>query len=102
MILMNLFAGIENGLVVTAGEGDGAQIGRLGLTYIHYIHIYMCKIDSYWEPAVEHREPSLVLCDDLHGWDGVEGMGGKYMGGGRRCMLIVYSHCHTAGTNTSW
>ena len=50
----------------------------------------MCKIDSYWEPAVEHREPSLVLCDGLHGWDGVEGMGGKYMGGGRRCMLIAY------------
>ena len=50
----------------------------------------MCKIDSYWEPAVEHREPSLVLCDGLHGWDGVEGMGGKYMGGGRRYMLIAY------------
>ena len=22
---------------------------------------------------MQHREPSLVLCDDLEGWDGVEG-----------------------------
>ena len=28
----------------------------------------MYKIGSWWEPAVEHREFSLVLCDDLEGW----------------------------------
>ena len=30
----------------------------------------ICKIDSWWEVAVQHREPSLMLCDDLEGWDG--------------------------------
>jgi len=25
----------------------------------------MCKTDSHWEAAVSHREPRLVLCDDL-------------------------------------
>ena len=35
-------------------------------------HVYttMCKTDSQREPAVQHRELSLVLCDDLDGWDG--------------------------------
>ena len=32
--------------------------------------IPMCKIDSKWEAAVSHWELSLVLCDDLQGWDG--------------------------------
>ena len=26
-------------------------------------------MDSWWEVAEKHREPSLVLCDDLAGWD---------------------------------
>ena len=30
----------------------------------------MCKIDSQWEPAVQHRESSSVPFDDLEGWDG--------------------------------
>ena len=25
---------------------------------------------SYWKAAVQHRELSSVLCDDLEGWDG--------------------------------
>jgi len=29
----------------------------------------MCKIDSWLEAAVWHRELSLVPCDDLEGWD---------------------------------
>ena len=37
----------------------------------------MCKIDSWWEAAVEHREVNSVLCDDLEGRDGVGGSGGK-------------------------
>ena len=35
----------------------------------------MCKIDSQWELAVQDREISLVLCDDLDGWHGW-GVGG--------------------------
>lgn len=30
----------------------------------------MYKTDSSWETAVEHQGLSLVLCDDLEGWDG--------------------------------
>ena len=26
-------------------------------------------MDGSWEAAAEHREISLVLCDDLEGWD---------------------------------
>ena len=29
-----------------------------------------CETDSHWEAAVSHREPRLVRCDDLEGWDG--------------------------------
>ena len=36
----------------------------------------MCKIDSWWEPAVLHRELSSVLSDDLDGWVG-GGVGGS-------------------------
>ena len=46
------------------GKGRREQIGRLGLTSIHTV----CEIDV-GEPAVSHRELSLVLCDDLDGWD---------------------------------
>ena len=33
----------------------------------------MCKIESQWEAAVQHRELSSVFCDDLEGWVGVGG-----------------------------
>ena len=36
----------------------------------------MHKIDSQGESAVEHRELSSVLCDDLEGWDEY-GVGGR-------------------------
>ena len=41
-----------------------------------------------WEVAIQHREPSLVLCDDLKGWDG----GGE--GGSRERGVCVLS-CFT-------
>ena len=28
-----------------------------------------CERDSWWEAAAKHRELSLVLCDQLEGWD---------------------------------
>ena len=60
----------------------------------------MSKTDSWWEPAVYHRELSLVLCGDLEEWDG---------GGGKReaqegrdvCIHTADSlHC-TAETKTT-
>ena len=32
-----------------------------------HIHAAICKIDSWWEATVKHREPSMVLCNDLEG-----------------------------------
>ena len=54
----------------------------------------MHKIDSQGESAVEHRELSSVLCDDLEGWDGV-GVGGDI------CIHIAGSLCCTADSNTT-
>ena len=30
----------------------------------------ICKTDSKWEAAIQHRELSSVLCDDIEGWVG--------------------------------
>ena len=40
----------------------------------------MCETDSWWRAAVQHREPRLVLCDDLEGCNR-SGEGG-FQGGG--------------------
>ena len=45
----------------------------------------MCKADSYWEPALSHRELSAGLCDDLEAWDIPEG--------GDLCTFMVDSRC---------
>ena len=58
----------------------------------------MCNIDCWWEAAVKQRELSLVLCDDLDGWDR-DGWG-EVQEGGNICTHMVDSlHC-TAETNT--
>ena len=49
----------------TAWKGRVGWTGRLGLTYKHY-HVW----NSECESAVQHQELSLVLCDDLEGWEG--------------------------------
>ena len=40
-------------------------------TQLKRLSTYTCtthyKMDSWWEVAVKHREPSLALCDDLEG-----------------------------------
>ena len=41
-----------------------------------------CDVDSWWGAAVEGRELSSVLSDDLEGWDG----GWKGDSGGRGYM----------------
>ena len=42
------------------------------------IYTAMCKIDCQWEAAVDHRELSSKLCDDLDG----------EMGAGRLSMVL--------------
>ena len=58
------------------------------------------KIDSWWEPAIKHRELSSVLCGDLDGWDG--GGGGKEVqeGGDTGRPRADSLHC-TAETHTT-
>ena len=36
----------------------------------------MCEAESWWEVAIWHKKHSLVLSDDLEGWDG--GIGGRF------------------------
>ena len=40
-----------------------------------------CEIDSWWETAVLPWQSSLVLCDDLEGWNVGEGgsLGKEYI-----------------------
>ena len=47
----------------------------------------MCKIESQWEASVQHRELSLVLCDDLEGWDWGGRIGGRF----KRQRTYVYT-----------
>ena len=51
------------------------------------------------EAAVQHREPSSVLCDALEWWDG--GGGKEAQEGGHICMHMADSHCCTAEINTT-
>ena len=62
--------GIDSGLVDTVGEREGGMNGEIALTYTHSV-----KVNSWWEVAMQHKEPRLVLCDDLEGW--VEGRRGR-------------------------
>ena len=49
----------------------------------------MCKRDSEWGAAVQQRELSLMLCDDLEGWDG--GWEGGSRGRGD-VYISIYNH----------
>ena len=71
---------------------------------IFFSHIYttMCETDIQQEAAIQHRELSLVLCDDLEGWNQGRnrGMGGRlereYI-----CIHMTDSRYCTAETNTT-
>ena len=59
-----------------AGQLQSMKLQRVGHDFTterkHDIcDTVMCKIDGWWEIAVLHREPiSVLLCEDLEGWDG--------------------------------
>ena len=83
IIQMNLFPRQEQrcrGKEQTCGHSGGRKgQDKLG-DYDQYIYTTICKTDSPWKPAVNHRKLSLVLCDDLEGWE----CGGGWEGGPRR------------------
>ena len=49
------------------------QRGKERVEQIEKVDDFMCKINSQWEAAVLHREPSPALCDGPQGWGGVGG-----------------------------
>ena len=89
----NRDADIKNGLVYAGGKGRVGQVGRMALICIHF-H----ASNRLWEAAMQYRELSLVLSDDLVGKDGV-GDGMQAQEAGDICILIADSHCCTTETN---
>ena len=59
----------------------------------------MCKIDSWWEPAIKHRNLGLMLWDDLEGWMGVDGR--EALDRGDMHILIADSRGCIAEPNTT-
>ena len=83
MVLMNQITGKEwrhRFREQTYGHGGGGIEWDERRKRHRHIYTIRCKMDSWWEVAVERGDPSLVLCDDLEGWD---------MGRGERLIRIV-------------
>ena len=67
----------ENGRdesICRAGTETQTQSGHVGkggeINWESSVDIYMLPcVNSKWETAVQHRELSSVLCEDLEGWD---------------------------------
>ena len=52
-------------------ENGRERVSRMnGHSSINIYTLSMDKMDSWGKVAAYHREPSLVLSDDLEGWDG--------------------------------
>ena len=49
------------------GEEEWNELGDWG----GHVFTSRCKEDNSGDPAVERRELSPVLCDDLEGWEGI-------------------------------
>ena len=75
----------ENSCVDTVGEGEGGTNWESGLGMYSTT---MCETDSWWRAAVQHREPRLVLCDDLEGCNR-SGEGG-FQGGGTHTHIYKW------------
>ena len=56
---------------------------------MHESETTMCEIDSQWEAAVQHRELSSVLCDNLERWNGVGWEGGPRGRGLYVCIQLI-------------
>ena len=59
----------------------------------------MCEIESWWEAALQTREPSLVLRDDQKG--GVGRGGRETQEGGDIYVVMTDLHCCMAETITA-
>ena len=61
------------------------------ISFSRDIYTIMCEMDNEWEPAVQHRELSLVLCGDLHECAG-GGVGGRSKRVGIHVYYILWIH----------
>ena len=69
----NVDTDLVNRLVDTVVEGEG-RMNWESSTEMWNHYTTMCKIDSWWEFVIWHRELKLVLCENLEKSDGM-GMG---------------------------
>ena len=79
-----------------AGKDRAGRTEKVAMTDIRTM---MWKIANQWEAAVEHREPSLALCDGLEGWDGSRKEGSRWRG--YIYLMIADLHCPATATNTA-
>ena len=92
MVPMNLFAGQK--WWCRHGEQayrQGQGRGRRGWheCRVAWKHIpTICKIDSQWKFALWSREPKLRFCNNLEGWERVEG-GLEVQEGGDTCTPMA-------------
>ena len=63
-----------------------------GQSSINIYTLSMDKMDSWGKVAVYRREPSLVLSDDLEGWDGM-GETREVRKGGDTYIIKTDLHC---------
>ena len=75
------------------------SVGRTG-KWRQHLYSTMCKRGSWWEAAVWHRKPSLRLCDDLEGWDGM----GRQAPDGRGSVFTYgwFRWCIAETSTTLW
>ena len=74
MVLMNCFEGRSGDTEVenrwTCGHSRRVSEWDEWRKYNQHIYTITCKMKSWWEVAMQHRESSLALCDDLEGCNG--------------------------------
>ena len=76
------------------GEGEGGTNGESCMETYATIR----KIASQWEFAIWLKELKSVICDNIEGWDGVEGER-EVQEGGDICIPMTDSCWYTAETN---
>ena len=77
MVQENVSVGKEWGCRLregTCGHSGGRRGWDEWMKQHRHTYTTMCEKDSWWKAAIQHRESSLVLCDNLEGgvWEGRE------------------------------
>ena len=94
---------VENRLADTVGEGEGGMNGESSVETFTLSYVKQISFFSFlfFFLAVWHRELNPMLCDNLEGWDGVEG-GREVQEEGDICIHMADSFWYMAEINTTW